>query len=347
MKRLALYLAAVLLACTGAAAQDAVSFQGKTVTMIVGFEAGGGTDVTGRLLAPYLTKYLPGNPNIIIQNRPGADGLTASNFFVQQVKPDGLTIQMGASTIVDPENYRKPEAKFDPTKFLYVGGVGRGGSVLIINKDAEKRLFDKSVTPVVMGSLVGIPHSTMQATAWGIEFLGWNARWVLGYRGTPDLMLALERGEIEMSGTGNVALVNKLVETGKFKVLVQTGTLERGKIIPRSEFGQAPMFATLVEGKITDPIQKKGFEYWYALLTTDKWLALPPDTPAPIVQAYRDAFQKIVSDPEFIERSKKVSQDVELQSASDVEQTIKTLGSTPPEAMHYISTMLRKQGIGG
>src|SRR5438046_774879 len=79
-----------------------------------------------------------------------------------------------------------------------------GGSVLIINKEAEQRLHDKRARPVVMGSPGGIPRSGMQMTVWGSEFLGWNTKWVIGYRGTSELMLALERGEIDMTSTANL-----------------------------------------------------------------------------------------------------------------------------------------------
>ena len=77
----------------------------------------------------------------------------------------------------------------------YGGGIGRGGSTVVIRKDAEDRLYDKSKPPVIMGAVGGQPRSGMQTTAWGIEILGWNAKWVLGYPGTNDLVLALERGE--------------------------------------------------------------------------------------------------------------------------------------------------------
>jgi tripartite-type tricarboxylate transporter receptor subunit TctC len=347
MKRFLLGLTTALLACTGASAQAPLSFEHKTITMVVGFAAGGGTDVSARLLAPYLGKYLPGNPEIIVQNRPGADGLTSANYFANQVKPDGLNVMVGASTITDPQNYRRPEAHYDPTKWGWVGGIGRGGSVLIISKDGEKRLYDKKLEPAVMGSLGGTPHSTQQATAWGIEFLGWNAKWVMGYRGTPDIIVALERGEIDMSGTGNVKLVQRLTDTGKFAVLAQTGTVDEGKVVSRSEFGKnVPMFSDLMKGKIKDPIQQKGFDYWYALLTTDKWLALPPETPKPILDAYRNAFEKLFTDKEFQEKAKAVSEDFELQHAADMEATVKTLGGTPPEALKFIESMLNKQGIG-
>ena len=105
-------------------AAEPPSFKGKTVTMIIGYAPGGGTDLTGRLLASFLGRHLPGEPTIVVQNIPGADGMTAMNFFVQQTKPDGLTLTMGSGSQAEPTHYRKPLSRFDPTKFGFVGGVG-------------------------------------------------------------------------------------------------------------------------------------------------------------------------------------------------------------------------------
>lgn len=327
-------------------AAEPVSFSGKTVTMLIGYAPGGGTDIAGRLIAQYLGKYLPGNPHIITQNMPGADGLTAMNYFAQQVKPDGMTIAMGSGSVADPHNFRKPQAQYDPTKYLFIGGTGRGGSMLIISKEAEKRLYDKSAPPVMMGSPGGAPRSGVQIAAWGIEFLGWNAKWVAGYRGTNDLFVALERGEIDMTASGNFFQVGKLLQGGKVKVLNQSGTLAGGKMVPRPEFPDAPVFTNELQGKLPSGVQAKAFNYWFGLVVLDKWLALPPETPAPILQVYRDAFDKMSKDPEFIERGKKMSEDFAPQAGKDVEDLLKTLGDTTPEALDYIKTMLKTQGIG-
>jgi len=90
-------VAALLLAASAAWAQT-VSFKGKTVTMIIGYPAGGGTDLVGRVVASVLGRYLPGEPAVIVQNVPGADGLTALNYFAQQANPDGLTLTMGSGS---------------------------------------------------------------------------------------------------------------------------------------------------------------------------------------------------------------------------------------------------------
>jgi tripartite-type tricarboxylate transporter receptor subunit TctC len=346
MKRLMLSLAAALLMGSGAVGQD-VNYAGKTITMIIGYAPGGGTDTSGRLIAQFLAKYLPGSPNVIVENRPGADGVTAMNFFYQQVKPDGMTLTMASSTQGDPVVYKQPQVKYDPTKLEVVGGIGRGGSTVVIRKDAEDRLYDKSKPPVIMGAVGGVPRSGMQTTAWGIEILDWNAKWVLGYPGTNDLFVALERGEIDMTASSNLFQVVKLLETGKVKVLTQTGLLENGKFTGRSEFGDVPVFPNQVQGKVKDAVQEQGYSYWYALVLLDKWIALPPGTPKAIVATYREAFKKMAKDPEFLEKGKKMSQDFEAQSGEDVERLLATLGKTSPEAFDYIRNMMKKQGIGG
>jgi tripartite-type tricarboxylate transporter receptor subunit TctC len=322
-----------------------VSFQGKTVTMIIGFAAGGGTDAYGRLAANYFATYLPGQPNVVPRNVPGAEGITAMNYIIQQTVPDGYTIAACSSTTADPLNYRKPQSHFDATAFEVVGGVGRGGTVMIISKEAERRLYDSRARPVVMGSLGGVPRSGMQMTLWGVEFLGWNAKWVLGYRGTSELTLALERGEIDMTATANLFLIQKLMATGKFKLLVQTGALKNGIAVERPDFGDAPMLANLLTGKIADPIAHKAFDYWTNIATMDKWLALAPGTPKPMLETYREAYRRMVADPDFIERGKRTSDDFEPMSSTEVESLVRTLGETPRAAFEYTTMLLRKQGL--
>ncbi len=344
MKRLGLCLLALLLGASAATAQTP-SFQGKTVTMIIGFAPGGGTDAFGRLVAQYMEKHLPGSPTVVPRNIPGADGVTAMNFIAQQVAPDGLTITTTANTTADPLNFRKPQAQYQPTDFPIVGGGGRGGEVLLIKKDAEKRLYDKSAQPVVMGSLGGIPRSGMQMTAWGVEFLGWNAKWVIGYRGTNELTIALERGEIDMTSTGNLFLIQRLIGTGNFKILMQSGTLKNGVLSGRPDFGDAPLLVKALEGKIKDPLAAKAFEYWSTVSLTDKWIALPPKSSKETVDIYRAAYTKVVQDPEFLERVRKISDDFVPISAPDTETLIKKLSSVPPEATDFMTVVLKKQGL--
>jgi tripartite-type tricarboxylate transporter receptor subunit TctC len=328
-----------------AAAQDGLSFKGKTITMLVGSEPGGGTDASGRVIAPYLRKYLPGEPNVVVQNMPGASGITALNYFVHRTQPDGLTVINGSISMIDPINFRRSSSQYDPKLLRFAGGVGRGGSVIFINKNAEPRLYDKSKKPVVIGSVLAVPRSAMQPALWCIEYLGWNAEWIVGYHGTNEVMLALDRGEIDMTSTGNMFQIQDRVNSGQLKILNQSGSIENGQIVPRQDFGDAPLFTDLMKGKIKDTTAQKAFDYWVALNSGDKWLALAPGTPDPIVAAYREAFKQIAADPDFRERGEKISEGFAPMSARDVEGIAQTLADTPPEAIDYTKALMRKQGI--
>ncbi len=323
-------------------AQDVAN---RTISLIVGFAPGGGTDVVARKIAAFYPKYLPGSPNMVVRNVPGGGGITAANFFVQQVKPDGLTMLVGSSTTADPQFYRQPQAVFDPSQFGIIGGVGMGGSAMVISREAEARLRDKSAAPAVIGVTGGLPRSGMQAAAWGIEFLGWNARWVVGYRGTNDLIYALERGEVAMTSTGNMYHVERLLSSGNFKILTQTGSYTNEQFGPRPEFGDAGLITEMLRGRIKEDVAAQAFTYWSTLTALDKWLALPPGAPVEMRDLYRAGFEKLVKDTEFVEQSKSVSEAFEAMSAGDIEKLVFTLKNTPPQATAYISTMLRRQGL--
>ena len=345
MKRFTISIAALMLGQCLAHAQEAPDFTGKQITMVIGSAPGGGTDLSGRLIASFVSSYLRGKPIPIIRNMPGAQGVTAMNYFSKQVQPDGMTIVMGSTTQADPLFYRKPASQYDPTKFNVVGGIGRGGTVLMIRKDAEARLYDKKQPPVIMGSLGGLPRSGMQTTAWGIAFLDWNAKWVVGYPSTTELLLALERGEIDMTADGNMAYIRKLLNSGKFKIISQSGAIRNGKLIGRAEFEGAPFFGDLIKGKIKDPTEQQAFRYWSSLTAMDKWFALPAATPDAYVKAYRAAFAAASNDPEFAEKGTKVSEDFEPMSHDDVTLLMESLGNTPGPAIDFIASMLEKQGL--
>ena len=345
MKTVGLCLLASFMASSLAHAQGSDAPAGKSVNLVITSASGGGTDAYGRLAGRFLEKYLPGSPTVVPRNIPGADGITAMNYVVQQSVPDGSTVVVTSNTMADPLNFRKPQSHFNPVDFVVIGGGGRGGEVLMIKKEAKKRLYDKSQPPAVMGSLGGIPRSGMQMTAWGIEALGWNAKWVVGYRGTNELTLALERGEIDMTSTANLFLIQRLIATGNFEILCQSGTLKNGALTSRPEFGDAPVFTKLLEGKLKDPLAAKAFEYWSTIAVTDKWMALPPKTPKAVTEIYRAAYAKSMADPEFLQAGKNISDDFVPLSAPEVEILIQKLGSLPLEATEYMTVILRKQGL--
>jgi len=325
-------------AISGPAAAEPISFRGKTIDMIVAYAAGGGTDLVGRLLAPYLSKFLPGNPAVVVQNMPGGSGSRAMNYIVQRTAPDGLTVLMAAGSAVDPDLYRQLDAAYRPQDYRVVGGFGRGGMALMMRTAAAPRLLDRSQPPpVVAGVTAHDIFSRSGMALFGIEYLGWNGRWVVGYAGTNEIMLAMDRGEVDLAVDGTVSKIRGLVDSGQAHILALSAS--------RADFPDVPAFADLMKGKLKDPVDQKAFVYWHDYMEMDKWLGLAPSTPQPIVAAYRTAFEQAASDPVFVEQGKKVSEDFVVQPAATVSQLVNTLAGTPPEAIARIKQIARKQGL--
>ena len=329
-----------------ASAAEATSFEGKTVTIIIGSSTGGTTDASARLMGAFLTKHLPGKPNVVVQSKPGAHSLVAMNYFAEQAKPDGLTLAVGSGSQIDPTNYRVPQSRYDPTNFVMVGGVDLGGGIVIIRNDALPRLKDKKAAPVIMGSPSGLPHSTMMPAAWGIDYLGWNVKWVSGYpSATAAYVLALERGEIDLSAFSTSGLPSSLFDKSKYTILYQTGSNRCHTPSSLSSVQGVQIFSEAMSGKITDPLAQTAFEYWCNGSSIGTWLALPPSTPAAIVDVYRTAFRKAAADPAFLEQGRSYAQDFSAISFEDLTSAVRSYAKVSPEVVDVLPQMLRRQGL--
>jgi tripartite-type tricarboxylate transporter receptor subunit TctC len=337
--------AATLGCLTGTPSAAEVSFQGKQVNIIIGSKPGGGTDGEGRLLGSYLGKYLPGSPTITYSNIPGSSGIKAINHFTQRTKPDGTTLLTASSVSLEPTTLRnKAVVKYDPREFAIVGGVSAGGTVMLMKASAKDRLTDKNATPVVVGA-VDATRTGLSMALWGAEFLGWHTKWVIGYSGTSALMMAIQQGEIDMTGTSNLFHLKKLMETGTFVGVMQAGDLEGGKFIPRSAFRDVPVLPDLIGSKV-DGVAKEAFESWLYSNQVGKWFALAPKTPDDVVETYRAAYRKVMQDSHFLEQAhKQFSADFEPMSADDVTLVIKALASTSDGALDYMTKLRVKHGL--
>lgn len=332
------------LAAPASATDAEVSFKDKTVTMIIPTTAGAGTDLSARLIARFFTKYLPGQPTFIASNVPSGHGVTALNYLVEQAKPDGTAVTMGSTSQADPMTYRTPQAHYNPTELQVVGGMGIGDNVMIIRADALPRLTDKTAQPVTMGSVPGIPRSAMRMALWGSEYLGWNMKWVVGYPGSSDLVLALERGEIDMTSFPRGYVVDKLTDSKVFKALYLDSFDRNGPPSGRADFDNAPLFLEAMADKIKDPAMQAAYDYWLADKVF-KWLALPPKTPIAVRDAYRTAFLKLTVDPDFTKQAAMVAGDFTIISPERMTKMIHDLATTSDETLDTMDALMRKQGL--
>jgi hypothetical protein len=196
---------------------------------------------------------------------------------------------------------------------------------------------------------MGLVGSTLRSgnygVFWGASVLGWNIKWVRGYPSTSELRQALERGEIEMSTFGSSRDIKSLGDTGHFKVVSQGGTVKDGKRVPRAAFGDAPILADLVKGKITDPLAQKAFDYSENVSQVGMWLALPPKTPKPIVDVYVKAFNETLKDPQYEADFAKIDPDSLVASKADIEALIGKLAKVSPQTVEYIQDEMKRLDV--
>jgi tripartite-type tricarboxylate transporter receptor subunit TctC len=340
--------AAVVLSSTSIvpAAAAEVSFKGKRLELIIASDPGGGTDRVGRLVAQHMEKYLPGKPTIVMKNMGAGGGkIRAANYLMTRAAPNGLTFMQSDTTIVQPSTLTRKSARFDPKKFAIIGSINRGGSILFIRKDAVKRLKDKAQRPVIVAAISGT-RSWQAMPMWGAEVFGWNLRWIPGYKGSGQMTAAIRRGEIDVFATNNAYIIDELVRDNVVDLLVQEGQREKGKFVPRPSYPKVPsMAAMLLDAKIPK-VAWQGFQSITAPSQIDKWMALPPKTPADIVKAYRTAYGKAVSDPAFLKVAKKqISAEIYYLPGEEVEAMIKEVHDVPKAALDYAEDMKRKYGL--
>jgi tripartite-type tricarboxylate transporter receptor subunit TctC len=194
-RRLILGTGASALAWSAAAAAD--FYQGKTLTMIVGFAPGGGVDSQARTIARHLVRFIPGQPGIVVQNMEGAAGALAANY-VNQRAPDGLTISTpGRSWFVDGV-IKGASIGFDPARFTYIGSAGGSNSVLYVRASTGITSLDglkASPRTITFGSLASTTPTAMVPQM--LAALGMPIKVVLGYVSTARVLVAIEQGEVD------------------------------------------------------------------------------------------------------------------------------------------------------
>ena len=323
-----------------------VSFEGKSIHMGIGSSPAGGTDLAARLAARVLEKYLPGNPTVIVRNFGAGGGkIRAANYLALEAPTDGTWVLGLDTSPIRPSTVMRKVARYDPRKFHAVGGVNRGGSVILIRKDAHPRLEDPNAKPVIVGAIAGT-RTWQTMLMMGKEYLGWNVRWVPGYKGTSSMVKALRQGEIDVLATNNAYIIDGMVKDGIVDLLAQEGQVAGAGYKPRITFPDVPLFPVMFEAANPPKLAVHAYNAVMKPTAADKWVALPPGTAADIVQAYRMAFAKGVKDPEYLEVAKKqLSPEIYYMSGEELEAIINSSLDTPEEAVEFVSKLRKKFGV--
>ena len=312
-------------------------FEGKTIRLIVGFTAGGGYDAYTRTIGRHMGKHISGNPAIIVENMPGAGSMISANYIYKVAKPDGLTIGHFIGGLFLQQLLGKPGIEFDAAKFNYVGVPAQDNFVLGIAKstgiaDVDSWLASKQVIKfggVASGSGSDDIPNILKAT------IGLPIQLVSGYKGTADVRLAFNSGEV--SGLSNSwestkSTWRKELETGELKLVLQA-TLK-----PHPEFPKLPMalnYAKTEEAKrlISTVARVHG--------PTVRPYVLPPSTPKDRVQTIRIAFMDTMTDPEFLAEAKKVNLDINADDGAALEQNVKEILKLDPALIAKLKEVLK------
>jgi tripartite-type tricarboxylate transporter receptor subunit TctC len=294
MPRTILSILALLLAAGDGAAQPVEQFFArKTVTVIIGYTAGGSYDLYGRMIARHLGKHVPGTPTVIAQNMPGAGSLKAASYLYEVAPKDGTALGVIVESAALEQALANPAVQYDAAKFSYIGRVATSNNIFMqwhtakVQSLDDARRMETSLAGTGPGSIAETVPRLLNA------LIGTRFKLVSGYPASSEAMLAMERGEVDGASSSwaavKVGKQNWLRER-RIKIILQT-TPERTAELP-----DAPSL-----GEIGNtPEDKQVFALYASGSAIGRSLLAPPGIAAERVTTLRDAFQAMVADPEFV-----------------------------------------------
>src|SRR5206468_2701146 len=296
-------------------------YEGKTIRFIVGFSAGGGYDAYTRTIARHIGKHVPGNPVFVIDNMAGAGSLISANYVYKAAKPDGLTIGHFIGGLFLQQLLGKPGIEFDSLKFEYIGVPAQDHFILSVSKsagitDPDKWIASKQVVKfggVATGSGTDDFPNLLKAT------ISLPIQMVSGYKGTADVRLAFNSGEImglSNSWESTKSTWKKELESGDLIPVLQTANK------PHPELAKVPLAITFAKTE-----ESKGLIETVARVhgASVRPYVVPPGTPKDRVQILRKAFIDTMKDPALLAEAKKASLDINPDDGAELEQNVKNI----------------------
>ena len=324
-------LFAVLAAIPLAGFAQSSPYAGKTVTIIVGYKAGGGYDATARLLARHLPKHIPGKPTVIVQNMPGANSMIAANHVYNVAKPDGLTIGTFNRNLPVAQLTKVDGVKYDMTKFAWIGSAASECTILALRSDLPYKSVEelkKAKEPLVIGA-TGPGANTYDFPLLLKEFLGLNLKIVTGYQSSADIMLAIERKEVD-GRAGSFTSIRPFIDRKLVRPLLRARADEPG-------VEQLPIDEDLAPSPRAKAIM--------ALRSAPEIVGRPyvmhPNTPPDYVNIMRKAFAETIADKALVAEATKASMDLNYVDADVAVKVMKDMLSQPKDVVDEFSKYVK------
>ena len=329
----------------------AANFAGQTVTVLIPYGVGGGTDLWGRFNAPFLTKFLPGNPAHLVRNAPGGGSISGANLFAATAKPDGLTALVTSGSTQFPYLLGVKQVKYEYRDWKLAWASPTGGVAYISAKHGVKSLAE-------LGKLRGAQlHYASQGAAsldlapmLAFRLLGLDVQHVFGFPSRGEGRMGFERGEFDIDYQTTTAYLRSsmpLVKNGEAFPLFSFGALDdKGALARDPNFPDLPHIGEAIEivtGKPPGGVEWEAFKaFLIAGFPTQKLLLLPKDTPADIVEAYRAVLRKMIVDPDYIARKDEQIGEYEQVTDAAGEELFRQAITITPAAREWVRDYLGK-----
>lgn len=321
-----------LIVCSAPVWGQANFYEGKTVTVLIGAKSGS-LEIAAQIVSHHLGKYLPGKPAVILQHMPGAAHLLATNNVFNVAKPDGLTILAANPNVAIAQLSKVEQVRFDVRKFQWLGSSGADGVMLSIRSDLPFKSFDelKKADKELVAGTTGPGSNAHDFPLLLKEFAGLKLKLVSGYPSNSDVLLAIERKEVD-SWSALATTIKLGAERGAVRPLV------RGRVA-LAGFENLPIdedLATSALGKSLMGIKSIPGAIGRAF-------AVAPGTPADRVAILRDAFAKAIKDPELIAEAQKAKIEMQFISAEQVLKDFNAMMNQTPETLKEMGKYIKAE----
>jgi tripartite-type tricarboxylate transporter receptor subunit TctC len=329
-----LSIVALLAVASGPAAAQPF-YEGKTISLMVGLAPGGGYDLYARYLARHFAKHIPGNPRVIVENKPGAATATATTFIYNSAPKDGTVLGMSLDILPLYQTLFPERLNFDMSKVQWIGNMATLNSVIAVSdRSPVKTVADMTKATAALGSN-GVLSQTYIVPALLNAFHGAKFKIVLGFQGTAQMDLAIERGEIDGRGgqwTSFAVGRADWVKQGKIMPLIQIGTEDDPQL------KGAPQLSSLA----TNDQQRAIYAILSAMPRLSRAFWVAPGVPADRVEILRKAFDNAMKDPALLADTAKANIEITPTTHSDVQKTVAELAATPSQHLDVLRNILRE-----
>jgi len=318
-------------------------FADKTINVVLGGPPAGSADLRTRAVINILRRHIPGNPNIIVQNMPGAGHMIAPNYLYNVAKPDGLTLGAINAGQYFEQLAGRAEVKFDWTKYAWIGNATKSPQVLYMRADSPFKTIEDVRTakePPKCGT-TGVGGSDYVVSRILEETIGAKMNQVVGYPGSSEIAIAVERGEVQCQGLTIQTFFGRepflsWVKNNFVRFLAQTGRKRDPRV-------NGPTIFELMDEYKTPTTKRRLAE---AMLSGGEWarpMLVAPATPPERVQMLRDAYDKAAQDPELLAEAKKLRMDIQAGKGTELQAMAKDAMNQPAEVIEQIKKLFVQQ----